>query len=249
MISLSCTFLLVCLGNDVDFLGPSPILLTLESGMSFFNVAFGERGFRSWDGRDFPVFRAVARSPVPASASCDLLLTGLDIVLTIAVLDDERESSSSSSLNGSKDFSAYKEADLRDVPVTLYSVGCRVDRTLLLSDKATGDDRLLFHSLSSDSTKPSRDDGPLNWSSEGDPRAWGMGRASTGTTDVIGRVFPSLKAIAWGGPGNWPARSCTACNESGRLFMDCMRLRSRRSTAVVESGFWDSSDVAGKAAW
>ena len=252
MISWSCTvplLWLACLGDDdsdVDSLESSPTLLTLESGISFFDIAFGERSFRDRDWRDFPAFRAVVRSPVPTSSSCDLL-TGLDIVLTIAVLDDETKSSSSSLLNGSKGFSWCKEADLRGVPVTLYSVGCRVDRTLLLSDKATGDDRLLLHSLSSDNTKPSWDDGPLNWSSEGDPRAWGMGRASGGTTDGIGRVISSLKAI--GVPGNWPARSCTACNESGILFMDCTRLTSGGSTAVVESGFGDSPHVAGKAAW
>ena len=100
------------------------------------------------------MFRAVDRFPVPASASGNRL-TDLDIVLTIAVLEDELESPSQSSLNGSKCFFSLartKEADLRGV--TLYSVGCRVDRTLLLSDKATGGDRLLFCAPSSDSAKP-----------------------------------------------------------------------------------------------
>ena len=71
-----------------------------------------------------------------------------------------------------------------------------------------------------------------------------MGR---GSTDRIG--FSSLKVT--GGPGNWPARSRTACNDSGRLFTDCTRLTSHGSaTEVVELGFGfrDSPDVAGKAA-
>ena len=104
---------LACIGRGVVDSLASP---ECETSLDF---DLEERSFRGLDWGDFPVFRVVARSLVPASGSCILLagpdpgIVESDIFLSmIGVLNVQKVSTSSSSLNGSR---GYKEADLRGV--------------------------------------------------------------------------------------------------------------------------------------